>query len=370
MKPAGSFCNLGCDYCFYLEKHALYEGLPVTHRMSDETMEKTIAGMFACSDAPTFVWHGGEPALMGLDFFVKVVAVQRYYANGRDYSNAIQTNGTLLDEEWARFLKDENFLAGVSLDGPEHMHDKHRRDLRGNGTFQRVFENAKMLSSKGVQINILSTVNAYSVEYPREIYKFFKKNGFTFMQFAPVVESDPLNPEVAAPYSVNPKDYGVFLNRLFELWVKDFDYKRLRQKTSIRFFDALIQKYVGMIPDHCNFHKVCGNALVVEHNGDMFSCDYLVSEDTCVGNIHEISIGEAFQSREHIAFGKLKSEFGIQCQKCRWLDLCYGGCIKDRIRDPRDKGHNHFCESYKYFFERADKRLKKFAKLYRQHYQS
>ncbi|QTA87809.1 Anaerobic sulfatase maturase [Desulfonema magnum] len=359
-----------CDYCFYLEKHALYKGLPATHRMNDATMEKVIEDMFACSDTPTFIWHGGEPTLMGLDFFVKAVALQRYYAKGREYSNAIQTNGTLLDEEWARFLKNENFLVGVSLDGPEHVHNQYRKDLRGNGTFQQVFENAKMLSDKGVQVNVLATVNAYSVKYAEEIYKFFRKNRFTFMQFMPVVETDPRNPDAAAPYSVDAKDYGVFLNRLFNLWVKDFDFKRLRQKTSVRFFDALIQKYVGMVPDHCIFHKVCGDALVVEHNGDLFSCDYLVSEDTRVGNIHEMSIGEAFRSRDHLAFGRRKSDFGIECKECQWLDLCYGGCIKDRIRDPKDKGHNHFCESYKFFFERADKRLRKFAKLYRDHYQN
>ncbi|WP_246556364.1 anaerobic sulfatase maturase [Desulfonema magnum] len=370
MKPTGSFCNLRCDYCFYLEKHALYKGLPATHRMNDATMEKVIEDMFACSDTPTFIWHGGEPTLMGLDFFVKAVALQRYYAKGREYSNAIQTNGTLLDEEWARFLKNENFLVGVSLDGPEHVHNQYRKDLRGNGTFQQVFENAKMLSDKGVQVNVLATVNAYSVKYAEEIYKFFRKNRFTFMQFMPVVETDPRNPDAAAPYSVDAKDYGVFLNRLFNLWVKDFDFKRLRQKTSVRFFDALIQKYVGMVPDHCIFHKVCGDALVVEHNGDLFSCDYLVSEDTRVGNIHEMSIGEAFRSRDHLAFGRRKSDFGIECKECQWLDLCYGGCIKDRIRDPKDKGHNHFCESYKFFFERADKRLRKFAKLYRDHYQN
>lgn len=368
IKPAGSFCNLRCDYCFYLEKQALYGGQPATHRMSDLTLEKVIKNMFACSDAPTFVWHGGEPTLMGLKFFEYAVSVQHHYAKGREYSNSLQTNGSLLDENWAEFLKKENFLVGISLDGPKDVHDRYRRDIKGNGSFQRVFKNARMLVDNGVPVNVLATVNAYSVNHPLKIYTFFKKNKFTFMQFMPVVETDPENPDIAAPYSVNAKEYGVFLNRLFNFWVKDFDFKRLKQKTSVRFFDDLIKKYAGMVPDHCIFQKVCGDALVVEHNGDMFSCDYMVSEDTRVGNIHEMSMEEAFQSSSHIAFGKRKSEFGTECKKCKWLALCYGGCIKDRIRDPHDKGHNHFCMSYKFFFEQADKRLKKFAALYHQHY--
>lgn len=368
IKPVGSFCNLQCDYCFYLEKHRLYEGPSSKHRMSDATVEKLVKDMFACSDAPTFIWHGGEPTLMGLEFFVKATAMQRYYAEGRPYSNAIQTNGTLLNEEWALFFKNENFLVGISLDGPEPIHDFYRKDKQGKGTFLPVFEKARMLLNKGVPLNVLAAVNHYSVKYPEKIYKFFVKNGFTFMQFAPVVESDPQNPGAAAPYSADARDYGIFLHRLFKLWVRDFDFKNLKQKTSVRFFDALIKKYVGMTPDHCIFQKICGNSLVAEHNGDLFSCDYLVSKDTYVGNVHEISLGKAFLSESHIAFSRRKAAFGAECQSCQWLDLCYGGCIKDRIRDPADQGQNHFCRSYKFFFKQADKQLTKFAELYRQFY--
>jgi len=225
-----------------------------------------------------------------------------------------------------------------------------------------------MLLHNQVPVNVLATVNNYSVKHTEQIYRFFKRHKFIFMQFMPVVETDPRNPEIAAPYSVTAKAYGAFLNRLFKLWVKDFDFKQLRQKTSVRFFDDLIKKYAGMAPDHCIFQNVCGNALVLEHNGDMYCCDYMVSEDTRVGNIHDMSIDEAFRSRLNIAFGERKSQFGPRCQKCKWLDLCYGGCIKDRIRDPKDKGHNRFCSSYRFFFQQADKRLKKFAELYREYY--
>jgi len=369
IKPIGSFCNLQCEYCFYLDKHNLYEGPPSTHRMSDATLEKIIKDMFACSDAPTFIWQGGEPTVMGLEFFQKVVAIQRLYAKNGSYSNALQTHGMLLNEAWADFLRSENFLVGISLDGPAHVHDRYRKDRQGNGTFQRVFENVQMLLSKGVLVNILATVSDYSVKYPREIYKFFVDNGLLFMQFSPLVERDSQNLKIAAQYSVNAKDYGQFLSKLFDCWLKDFDFDRLKQKTSIRFFDSLIQYYIGMVPDHCALHKMCNDYLVVEHNGDLFSCDFLVSKGSRIGNLHEVSLENAFFSTSHVAFGKRKADYGMECQQCRWLHLCYGGCIKDRSRDPRDKGHNHFCESYKFFFKRADSHFKKLATLYRENYQ-
>jgi uncharacterized protein len=370
IKPVGSFCNLQCEYCFYLDKHRLYEGLPSTHRMNDGVLEKLIQDMFDCSDAPTFTWQGGEPTVMGLDFFQKVVAIQKKLCTkGKSYANALQTHGMLLNEAWADFLKRENFLVGISLDGPESVHDRYRKDRQGKGTFQKVFENAKMLLEKGVPVNILVTVNDYSVKYPQEIYNFLVENGFIFMQFSPVLEHDPQNQKIAAAYSVNARDYGRFLHKLFKLWLKDFDWEQLKQKTSIRFFDSLLQIYIGMIPDHCALHKTCNDYLVIEHNGDLFSCDFLVSKDTYLGNLHEMSLKQAFQSASHTAFGKRKAAYGMECQHCQWLHLCYGGCIKDRIHDPRDKGHNHFCESYKFFFKRAKNRFKKLAMLYRSSYQ-
>ena len=224
--------------------------------MSDAVLEKLIQDMFDCSDAPTFTWQGGEPTVMGLDFFQKVVAIQkRLCTKGKLYANALQTHGMLLNEAWADFLKRENFLVGISLDGPQSVHDRYRKDRQGKGTFQKVFENAKMLLKKGVPVNILVTVNDYSVKYPQEIYNFLVANGFTFMQFSPVLEHDPQNPKIAAAYSVNARDYGRFLHKLFKLWLKDFDWEQLKQKTSIRFFDSLLQIYIGMIPDHCALHK-------------------------------------------------------------------------------------------------------------------
>jgi uncharacterized protein len=337
--------------------------------MSSTTVEKLIQEIFANSDTPTFFWQGGEPMVMGLEFYQQVVTLQRRYAKGKTYFNALQTNGMLLNEAWAEFLRRENFLVGISLDGPAHIHDRYRKDNQGNGTFQQVFDKTQLLLKKRVPFNILATVNDYSVKYPKEIYDFFVKNGFIFMQFGPVVERDPQHPEVVASWSVNAQDYGDFLIQLFNLWMKDFDFKEIKQKTSIRFFDSLIQIYAGRMPDHCAMHKMCNDYLVVEHNGDLFSCDFLVAEDTHLGNLYGMSLQEAFESPAHLAFGKRKAALGQECRQCRWLQLCYGGCIKDRIRDPNDKGHNRFCESYKVFFKHADRQLKQLATLYHQYYQ-
>ena len=369
VKPVGSFCNIKCEYCFYLEKHSLYEGLPSTHRMSDKLLEKLIQNMFDCSDAPSFTWQGGEPTVIGLDFFKKVVSIQKKLSTkGKSYSNALQTHGLLLNEKWADFLKHENFLVGLSLDGPEFLHNHYRKDQQGKGTFQKAFKNAKMLLDKNIPVNILVTVNDYSVKYPEEIYNFLVENGFMFMQFSPVLELDPNNPEITAPYSVNSENYGHFLDKVFKRWLKDFDWNQLKQKTSIRFFDALLQIYIGMTPDLCVLHKNCNDYLVIEHNGDLFSCDFLVSKETHLGNINEISLKQAFHSDAHVAFGARKADLGQECQQCQWLKMCYGGCTKDRMHDPKDNGHNHFCESYKIFFKENDSHLKKFADLYHKYY--
>jgi len=369
VKPVGSFCNLQCEYCFYLEKHHLYDGSPSTHRMNDQILEKLIRDMLCNSDAPIFTWHGGEPTIMGLDFFRKVVALQKLHCRPRqDYGNALQTHGILLTPEWADFLKQENFLVGISLDGPEEIHDRYRRDRQGRGTFQRVLSNAQMLLERGVAVNILATVNDYSVNYPSLLYDFFVGQDFLFMQFMPVLERDPHNPNIAAPYSVNAQQYGQFLHELFHRWWDDIEWSRLKQKTSIRLFDTLLQIYVGMPANHCAHSPTCTSYLVVEHNGDIFSCDYLVSRETRLGNLQEMTLHQAFHSPANLDFGREKSNYNSKCRRCPWLNLCHGGCIKDRIRDPRDNYHNHFCESYQFFFQHNDAHFRKLADLYHQYY--
>jgi uncharacterized protein len=368
LKPMGAFCNLRCQYCFYLEKQNLYSGTPSGHRMSEETLRKMIEQMFACSNNPTFVWQGGEPTIIGLEFFEHAVELQKHYAKGRAFSNSLQTHGMLLNQNWFRFLKKENFLVGLSLDGPQAVHDYYRVDALGKKTFEAVYAAALSMQQEKIPFNVLATVSDYSVNYAKEIYQFFAENDFLFMQFSPIVELDPNNHQQAAPYSVGALEYGRFLYEVFELWVKDFDYPNLKQKTSIRWFDSVLQSYVGMTPDHCIFHKTCNDYLVMEHNGDIFSCDFFVEKEKSLGNIHQTSLFKAFQSPEHTAFGLEKANLNAECRSCEWLKQCYGGCTKDRLRDPKDHGHNHFCESYRYFFKHADGKLKEFADLYRQYY--
>ncbi len=369
VKPIGAFCNLHCTYCYYLDKAHLYPGAPASHRMSDDTLEQLIIGMFRASALPTFIWQGGEPTVLGLDFFKKVVDLQKQHSKGRGYSNALQTSGFLLNEAWADFLKAENFLVGLSIDGPQPIHDRYRLDRMNRGTFAKVYENAQLLIAKGVQVNALGTVNDYSVKFAREIYQFFVETGFVFMQFSPIVERDPHNAKAAAPFSVSARAYGEFLVQVFDAWMQDFDFDKLQQKTSVRFFDSLLHIYVGLDPMQCVLHKHCNDYMVVEHNGDLYSCDFLVGErNTALGNLHQISLQDAFYSPAHLAFGQQKAALDSECRRCQWLSQCYGGCIKDRIRDPADQGHNHFCESFKHFFAHSDKDFKKLAKLYQTHY--
>lgn len=368
IKPTGSFCNLKCHYCFYLDRHHLYAGTSSTHRMSEATLEKMIDDMFICCDNPTFVWQGGEPTVLGVDFFRKAVQLQRQYAQGRAFANALQTHAGLIDDEWVNFLLQEQFLVGVSLDGPAHVHDRYRRDAQGRGTFHQVFPRIQKLLKAGVPVNVLATVTDYSVAYPEEIYAFFRDYGLVFMQFSPVVEYDSENPGQAAPYSVDARRYGRFLRKIFSVWLKDFDFDRLKQKTSVRFFDSLLQCYLGMEPDHCALHSHCNDYLVVEHNGDLFSCDFFVEKEAHLGNLHHQRLQEVFNSPKHLVFGQSKASYDETCRQCQWLKLCYGGCIKDRIRDPRDKGHNRFCESYQYFFSRVHPHFERLAGLYRRYY--
>ncbi|MEY4767667.1 MAG: hypothetical protein RL637_306 [Pseudomonadota bacterium] len=369
LKPIGAFCNLRCHYCFYLDKQHLYPGSPSHHRMKEPTLIAMIEQMFDCSPNPTFVWQGGEPTVIGLDFFQQAIEIQKHYAKGRRFFNSLQTHGMLLNSDWVEFLQKENFLVGLSLDGPEFIHDHYRVDTAGKGTFQTVYQNALLMQQAKVEFNVLATISDYAVQFPQQIYQFFADNHFLFMQFSPVVELDPNSPQQAAAYTVDPIEYGKFLYQVFESWEKDFDYSRLKQKTSIRWFDSVLQTYVGITPDHCIFHKTCNDYLVLEHNGDIFSCDFFVEMDRKLGNIHQISLSQAFKSPQHIAFGLEKAHLNQECRECEWLKQCYGGCIKDRLRDPKDQGHNHFCESYRYFFRHAHPKLTEFANLYRKYYQ-
>lgn len=355
VKPTGPDCNIACTYCFYYEKQEMMgSGI---HRMSEGILESLIKKSLENSGRIfNFGWQGGEPTLMGLDFFSKVIELQEKYGRGQMVTNSIQTNGLLLDEKWAHFLKEYNFLVGLSIDGKEHVHDHYRLTAGGQGTHRKVEDTAKLLLGAGVEVNALSTVNDYSVNFPEESYEYLKSLGFTFLQFIPIVETNPKNRREVAPYSVSGKAYGEFLCKLFDLWEADFSDGIAA--TSVRLFDTFSHIYLGHAAPECPNRKTCGDYLVVEHDGAVYSCDFFVEDAWKLGNIVEDDPVSMLNSRRQELFGTMKSQLAPKCRTCEWLPFCWGGCTKDRIRDPRDKRFNHFCEAYKIFFPYANDRFR------------
>jgi len=312
----------------------------------------------------SFGWQGGEPTLMGLDFFRKAFAFQQQYAGpGQIIDNTFQTNGLLIDKEWAVFLRDANILTGLSLDGPDHIHNHYRTLKNGKGTWEQVVRARDTLLEADTDVNALIVVNDYSVRFAEDIYNFHKNGGLTYMQFIPCVETDAADPDRAAPFSVSAEAYGRFLCTLFDLWQSDF----LDDKptTFIRFFDAVFFSYVDMLPPECTLLPECGLYVVVEHNGDVFSCDFFVDQEHFLGNVMEQNLADMLNGATQYQFGRAKADLPEPCPDCPWLIHCRGGCPKDRTRDPRDKGQNHFCRSFQIFFEHADQRLKEMAEKWK-----
>jgi len=341
---------MACEYCFYLEKAQLFKER-TSHRMSDDLLEILInRAMNESGKHISFGWQGGEPTLMGLPFFKRVVELQQRYGQDQAVGNGLQTNGLLLDQDWLRFLKDYNFVVGLSLDGPRHVHDHYRRLKSGAGSWEIVTEKARMLLEAGVAVNALATINDYSVHYLAETYDFLTQLGFDHLQFIPIVESDPAGQQ-AAPFSVDAPSYGKFLCQLFDRWKADF--VNGQPGISVRFFEDLFYRYVGREPPACHLQAECGTYLTVEHNGDVYSCDFFVEPDWYLGNIRTDRLLDLLNSARQQYFGKRKARLPHQCQTCQWRSYCYGGCPKDRWRDPRDQGLNHFCQAYQLFFSHA-----------------
>ena len=342
---------MACAYCFYSAKLELFP--EATHRMSDPVLKELIRQFMQQSgEEVSLGWQGGEPTLMGLPFFQRAVELEKRYGEAKTVGNGLQTNGILLSSEWARFFKQYNFLIGLSLDGPAHIHDHYRRMQGGQGSWSRVADNARLLLDAGVSVNALTVVNDYSARFPAEIYAFHKELGLTYMQFIPCVETDPENPERAAPFSISAEGYGAFLCKLFDLWRADF--VDGAPTTSIRFFESLLFSYAGLAPPECTLQDECGRYVVVEHNGDIYACDFFVEPGWKLGNVMESRLADMLNSSKQVDFGKWKSDLPAGCGECTWLTLCRGGCTKDRIRDPRDRNLNHFCAAFKMFFAHAD----------------
>ncbi len=342
VKPVGSACNLGCHYCYYLEKAGLYGGRePV---MSEALLERIIKDYSESVDVPelSYVWHGGEPLLAGLAFFRKAVELQRKYSGGRKVVNSIQTNGTLLTDEWSAFFRKNGFLVGLSLDGPRDVHDGFRRDKKGGETFDRVMRGLKILRDHGVEFNTLSTVNCRSEGRGAEIYRFLKDAGSSYMQFLPVLEQAPDGS--ITPWSVSPRAFGEFMCEVFDEWLLS-DVGRV----FVTLFDAILASWCGINPGVCAFCQTCGGSPVVEHNGDVYSCDHFVTPECLLGNIRDRSLREMMTSEEQRRFG-LSKRTGLpgKCLSCEFLPACGGECPQHRIA-----GTPALCEGYYHFFTHA-----------------
>jgi len=358
VKPTGPDCNLACEYCFYLEKAKLFRHKK--HRMSDKILKEMTRKTVSINPGDiNFGWQGGEPTLMGLDFFKQAVSYQKEFAKPeQNVGNSIQTNGICIDEEWVEFLKEKFFLVGLSIDGPESIHDTYRKTGNGMGTFHKVEKTALMLLENNVPVNSLTVLNNYSANYPEKIYTYLTSLGFKFLQFIPIVETDIRNKR-AASFSATGEQYGEFLCRIFDLWRKDF--QQGRPTVSVRFFDSVFHRYVNMEAPDCLLQEECGSYIVIEHNGDVYSCDFFVEPEWKLGNIMKDDPFLMLNSDKQTQFGLMKKNVPVKCQECPWLQYCRGGCTKDRIRDPQDGHVNHFCAGYTMFFEYADSFLKQLA---------
>jgi uncharacterized protein len=347
-KPIGPICNLDCKYCFYLEKERLYPGKH-NWRMSPETLETYIRQYIEAQavEEVSFAWQGGEPTLLGLDYFRRVVELQRRYGAGRPILNAFQTNGVLLDDEWCRFFRENGFLIGLSIDGPEAIHDFYRYDRGGKPSFTKVMRGLECLQKHGVEFNTLTTVNDHNSRQPLEVYRFLKSIGSQVMQFIPVVERKPDGQE-ATDWSVQAEPFGAFLCTIFDEWVRHDVGQRF-----VQLFDVTLESFMGLPQSLCFFRDRCGEALALEHNGDLYSCDHFVEPAHRLGNIMEQPMLSLVQSGQQKNFGNAKADtLPGQCRQCEVRFACNGECPKHRIAltEAGEPGLNYLCAGYLRFF--------------------
>lgn len=360
--PVGPACNLDCEYCYYLKKTELYPETK-SFKMTEVSLEEYIKQYIKSQPGPVvnFGWQGGEPTLRGLDFFKKAVELQQKYApQGWKIENSIQTNAILIDDQWAEFLKDNNFLVGVSLDGPARLHNKYRKDKEGLGTHQKVVAGIKKLKEYKVEYNILAVVNNLTAKRPKEVYQFFKEIEADFIQFIPIVEQDQQGNIISR--SVGSKEYGQFLIGVFNQWLNDLG------DIYVQIFEEAVSAWAGFGANLCVFSPECGKASVMEHNGDLYSCDHFVESEYRLGNIKEKDISEMMSSKQQQDFGKAKKkELNKKCLDCDYLFICNGGCPKNRIVDTGDEFKlNHLCQGYELFFAYIDPFMKKLAQMIKQ----
>lgn len=363
LKPAGAHCNLACKYCYYLEKNKLYPTAQ-RHLMSNEMLEQFTREYIEAQtmNQVLFTWHGGEPLLRSIDFYRKALSLQQKYAGGRRIDNVIQTNGTLLTDEWCEFFAQNHWLVGISIDGPQPDHDHYRLTAAGKPSWKKVMQGIKLLKKHGVEWNAMAVVNAYNANHPLEFYRFFKENGCQFLQFTPIVErltrhedgrtlasladKDEISLSEA---SVAPEQWGYFLCAIFEEWVrKDVG------KIFVEIFDCTLANWMGISPGICAYSKECGHAGVMEHNGDVYSCDHFVFPEYKLGNIRDHSLIDMLYGEQQQEFSRLKhSSLPRQCKECDMEFACHGECPKNRFMKDKygDSGLNYLCPGYYHYYQ-------------------
>lgn len=377
-KPTGPRCNLRCDYCFYLGKEQFFQERKHL-LMTDEVLETYTRQYIKTNDAPEliFAWQGGEPTLMGLDFFRKAVALQKQYGKGRRITNTLQTNGILLNDEWCHFLAENCFLVGLSIDGPREIHDRFRKDRKGKPTFDRTMQALEQMKRHKVEFNVLACINRESAKRPREVYRFFKKHGIRFIQFIPVVERfmdqsggkdnfrlarhDSLEEAAVTPWSVDSHGYGDFLIGVFDEWIRQ-DVGNI----FIMNIEWTIASWVGAPQASCSHAARCGQALILEHNGDVYCCDHYMYPEYRIGNILTDDLTVMLTSEKQRAFGASKeTSLTAACRNCDMLFACHGGCLKYRFaKSPEgEPGMNYLCQGAKRYFGHVDKTMNTMAEF-------
>ena len=363
LKPAGAHCNLACKYCYYLEKNKLYPTAQ-RHLMSDEILEQFTREYIEAQtmNQVLFTWHGGEPLLRSIDFYRKALSLQQKYAGGRRIDNVIQTNGTLLTDEWCEFFAQNHWLVGISIDGPQPDHDHYRLTAASKPSWKKVMQGIKLLKKHGVEWNAMAVVNAYNANHPLEFYRFFKENGCQFLQFTPIVERltrhedgrtlaslADKNEISLSEASVAPEQWGYFLCAIFDEWVrKDVG------KIFVEIFDCTLANWMGISPGICAYSKECGHAGVMEHNGDVYSCDHFVFPEYKLGNIRDHSLIDMLYGEQQQEFSRLKhSSLPRQCKECDMEFACHGECPKNRFMKDKygDSGLNYLCLGYYHYYQ-------------------
>ena len=363
LKPAGAHCNLACKYCYYLEKNKLYPTAQ-RHLMSDEMLEQFTREYIEAQTMSQvlFTWHGGEPLLRSIDFYRKALSLQQKYAGSRRIDNVIQTNGTLLTDEWCEFFAQNHWLVGISIDGPQPDHDHYRLTAAGKPSWKKVMQGIKLLKKHGVEWNAMAVVNAYNANHPLEFYRFFKENGCQFLQFTPIVERltrhedgrtlaslADKNEIPLSEASVAPEQWGYFLCAIFDEWVrKDVG------KIFVEIFDCTLANWMGISPGICAYSKECGHAGVMEHNGDVYSCDHFVFPEYKLGNIRDHSLIDMLYGEQQQEFSRLKhSSLPRQCKECDMEFACHGECPKNRFMKDKygDSGLNYLCPGYYHYYQ-------------------